>query len=252
MAEEEESDAMNTGYDQRGRGRGNAPTYGFGPSTFSHERAFDIFNQFFAQFGVDTPGWFSDPFENDPFFAEPSPYNTYGHHQTYGNTWTSRRNDPLNDDFFLGSGRMDEGSHWQPGVRDTRSGEGDMGHMPSLSSLSSRDCLDGPTTATTTTTTVGIDGVKRIRKEVTVHYPNGHSITTVDEQVDTTFTRPDMPNNGTYYRRIPITKGTTCGDGGRDPAGGGGGFPSVSSCMGIRYIPTRDRGQGRRWHDKEW
>jgi hypothetical protein len=131
-------------------------------SHFDENRAFDIFNHFFAEMGTD-------PF-SDPFFSG-------GGGRGRGN---SRRNDPFSDPFFSGLGGFGGFGGFGSGFDDdpfAGFGGNSVSHFSSMSRNGS--VMSG--TSTSTTTVISGDGTRKTRKETTVIHPDGRKETTVEE-----------------------------------------------------------------------
>jgi curved DNA-binding protein CbpA len=128
---------------------------------FDENRAFDIFNHFFAEMGMD-------PF-SDPFFTGGG-----GGGRARGN---SRRSDPFSDPFFSGLGGF--GGFGSGFDHDPFAdfGGSSMSHFSSMSRNGS--VMSG--TSTSTTTVISADGTKKTRKETTVIHPDGRKETKVEE-----------------------------------------------------------------------
>lgn len=130
-------------------------------SHFDENRAFDIFNHFFSEMGMD-------PF-SDPFF-------TGGRGR--GN---NRRSDPFSDPFFSGFGGFGGfgGFDHDPFANF---GGSSMSHFSSMSHNGS--VMSG--TSTSTTTVISADGTRKTRKETTIIHPDGRKETKVEELTNDT------------------------------------------------------------------
>lgn len=144
---------------------------------FTHSRAFDIFNQFFA--------------EMDSFHDE-------GGRRDRGQRNRNSR-DPFSDPFFssgFGSmgGMMDIGGFGGfGGFGDSDFGMGGGFSSSSSSMMMSSSGGRGVSTSTSSSSSIGPDGIKRVRKEKTTTHPDGRRETSVEEYtVDRDGTRRDV------------------------------------------------------------
>lgn len=153
-------------------------------SAFSDQRAFDIFNQFFAEFED-----FHRSMHEDMFFG-----NGMG-----GNGRSNRGRDRRRDDPF-GMGMGTGGFGFGPSLMDEFFGGGsdpfmgfsNMGGMggqsmtsfSSFSSSSSTGVRGGTSRSVSTSTFIGPDGRKITRKETTITHPDGRRESNVEEHVE--------------------------------------------------------------------
>ena len=193
MTEDQENDS-DDGYQRRTHRGGKGPRRATrSHSSFSDERAFDIFNQFFAQFEHDMHGFgggwgiFSDPFfDKDPSLSTSQRDST--RHQAHSKKGTQQgKHDLFNDSFFSDFGMMGRGGLLGNSFLDMNTGgDGGMHKMTTFTSMSTSSSTGGRMvgTSTSTRTIIGPDGVKRVRKEVSVRRPDGTVDTSVEEYVD--------------------------------------------------------------------
>jgi curved DNA-binding protein CbpA len=166
----------------------------FGDTHFSHSRAFDIFNHFFAEM---------DSFHDDFFDQGPR------QGQSGGRDRQRERRDPFSDPFFSsgfgsmgGIGRMmDMGGFG--GFGDMDGGFGSSSSM--MMSSSSSGGRGVMSSSTSSSSRIGPDGVKHVRKEKTVTHPDGRRETSVEEYtVDRDGTRREVIEDSQGRRRSGI------------------------------------------------
>lgn len=138
---------------------------------FTHSRAFDLFNSFFADM---------DQFHNDFGFR----HNNAHQASNSNNRQQQRNNDPFGDPFFSSGfgGMMGGGFGGMSSMMDMHMG-GMQGGFSSMSSSSSSS-MGGrgmSSTSTSMSSSIGPDGIKRVRKETTIVHPDGRQENKVEE-----------------------------------------------------------------------
>lgn len=201
------------------------PSNGFSRQhSFSHQRAFDIFNQFFAEMEAMHSDMFEDHF---------SPHNRSGHRQ---NGRSSRRTDFGDDDFFgggfgggfsggfgggFGSSLMSEffgGRGGDPFTRMHSFGGFEGGSSSSFSSFSSSSFGGGRgiSRSVSTSTYIGPDGRKRTRKETVITNPDGSRESNVEEYEEEPDHRQQRIDYGQGHRSpLSISHTSTSSSNGR-------------------------------------
>ena len=137
---------------------------------FSNERAFDLFNHFFADFDDFHDQMFGDVFNR--------------HNNSFGNGGTQRNNNrrSMFEDPF-GSSMMMSGFGGGFGHNFGGAGFGNnSGFSMSSSTYSSGSGTSGRSTSTSTF--IGSDGRKTVRTETTIFHPDGTKETSIDERVE--------------------------------------------------------------------
>ena len=165
-----EYDLMRSGGGRRAGGRSHHSD--FFDHEFTHSRAFDIFNQFFAEM---------DNFHDD-FFNR----GRGDHGRRNEDRGERRRNDPFSDPFFSGGFGMMGGMRGFGGFDmdfgDMGGGSSSSNMVMSSSSFSSSGGRGGGmSTSTSTSSHIGPDGVKHVRKEKTITHADGRRETNVEE-----------------------------------------------------------------------
>jgi curved DNA-binding protein CbpA len=206
---------------------------------FSDQRAFDIFNSFFADFEdfhQQAFGRFADHsngFGNNPFFENGGSSRRADQAGGGPSGRSGRRRDPFDDPFFsdpfggmgggFGGGGMMGGGFGGMGGMGGMGGIGAMhqqmlmgagfgggfggGAMSSFSSSSSSVGRGGMSRSVSTSTFIGPDGRKVTRTETTIVHPDGRRETNVEENVEEGH-QPRLGNEGNRgVRHLVINRG---------------------------------------------
>lgn len=177
------------GAGRNGFGRASSRTTNFNHHGFSDQRAFDIFNSFFAEFEdfhnqafAGFGGHGHDPFD-DPFFKRSSRGQSNSNSRP---TSLSRNVDP----FFGGMGGLG-GMHsihqsMLNNMMNDMSGMhgGGFSSSTSFSSSSFGGHGGGMSKSVSSSTYIGPDGRKITRKETTIVHPDGRRESNVEETID--------------------------------------------------------------------